>query len=69
MSCFVRMVGYGYRWDMEVRGDSGVAMGGLFDPVLMNGATLYLDAKDMQPEPGRVYMDANEILAERRLSK
>lgn len=66
MSCFVRMVGHGYRWDMDVRGTTGLAMGGLFDPELMNGATIYLDEKDIAPDPRRTYLNADEILKERR---
>lgn len=70
MTCFVRMIGHGYRWDMEVKGKGpGDLLGELFDPELMNGATVLLDAKYMKPQPGREYLDANELLKDRRVAK
>lgn len=42
------------------------AWGEFFDPQLMATGTLYLDEKDCQPDPQRTYLNADEILKERR---
>lgn len=42
------------------------AWGEFFDPQLFASGTLYLDEKDMQPDPRRDYVSAEEILKDRR---
>lgn len=69
----MRVISRGVRLDLAVdpKADpvATPAWGEFFDPELMASGTLYLDEKDMQPDPRREYVSAEEILKDRRVAK
>lgn len=54
------------RFDRNAAPLATPAWGEFFDPQLMATGTLYLDEKDIAPDPRRTYLNADEILKERR---